>query len=120
MYDRDCCIHQSVGMEKIRPLWRHYYPSTQALIFVVDSNDCEKLETASLELNNVLREPELADVPLLVLANKQDLPGALSITQITDRMGLRYIRPRPWCILPACAISGEGLYEGLDWICGNF
>jgi hypothetical protein len=59
---------------QIRPLWRHYYQNTQGLIFVVDSNDRERVEDAREELHRMLNEPELSDAVLLVFANKQDLP----------------------------------------------
>jgi ADP-ribosylation factor protein 6 len=38
------------GQDKIRPLWRHYYAGTQALIFVVDSNDRDRIEEGRQEL----------------------------------------------------------------------
>ena len=59
------------GQDKIRPLWRHYYQNTQGLIFVVDSNDRERVEDAREELHRMLNEPELSNAVLLVFANKQ-------------------------------------------------
>merc|ERR1711874_586737 len=64
------------GQDKIRPLWRHYYQGTQGLIFVVDSNDRERIGEARDELNKTLNEDEMRDAILLVFANKQDLPNA--------------------------------------------
>ncbi|KAH8852237.1 ADP-ribosylation factor 1 [Schistosoma japonicum] len=61
------------GQDKIRPLWRHYFQNTQGLIFVVDSNDSERIGEAADELHRMLREDELRDAVLLVLANKQVL-----------------------------------------------
>jgi len=104
------------GPDKIRPLWRHYYQNTQVLIFVVDSNDRERIDEAALELNHFLREDELRDAVLLVFANKQDLPTAMSVSEVTDRLGLNAIRRRPWYIQACCATTGEGLPEGLDWL----
>lgn len=60
------------GNPKIRPLWRHYYANTDFLIFVVDSSDANKLNEAKQELYNVLKDEELAEVPLLIYANKSD------------------------------------------------
>lgn len=59
------------GQDKIRPLWRHYYQNTQGIIYVVDSNDRERVDEAALELSKLLREDELRDAVVLVLANKQ-------------------------------------------------
>ena len=73
------------GQDRIRALWRHYYQNTDAVIFVVDSSDVERLDEAASELSKVLGEPELAAARLLVLANKQDLPTAQSSELICVR-----------------------------------
>lgn len=59
------------GQDKIRPLWRHYFQNTQGLIFVVDSNDRERVGEAREELMRMLAEDELRDAVLLIFANKQ-------------------------------------------------
>merc|ERR1712054_511484 len=107
------------GQDKIRPLWRHYFQNTQGLIFVVDSNDRERVGEAREELARMLAEDELREAVLLVFANKQDLPNAMSPTEITDKLDLHAMKQRAWYIQPTCATNGEGLYEGLDWMSGN-
>lgn len=62
------------GQEKIRPLWRHYFSGTEGLIFVVDSNDRDRLKDAAYELKQILEDDCMRDVPVVVIANKQDLP----------------------------------------------
>ncbi|KAF6025527.1 hypothetical protein EB796_016163 [Bugula neritina] len=104
------------GQDKIRPLWRHYFQNTQGLIFVVDSNDRERATEAKEELKRMLDEDELRDAVLLVFANKQDLPNAMSPSEITEKLGLQSLRNRSWYIQATCATNGEGLYEGLDWL----
>ncbi|XP_003217761.1 ADP-ribosylation factor 4 isoform X1 [Anolis carolinensis] len=104
------------GQDKIRRLWWHYYPNTQGLIFVVDSNDRERIEEAAKELQKMLAEDELKDAVLLVFANKQDLPNAMAINEMTDKLGLRTVRNRSWYVQATCATQGTGLYEGLDWL----
>jgi small GTP-binding protein len=104
------------GPDKIRPLWRHYYDNTSAIIFVVDSNDVMRLDEAALDLGRVLREDELKDAIILVFANKIDLPHSVSVQHLTEVLGLKAIRLREWYIQGCCAITGEGLYEGLDWL----
>ena len=59
------------GQEKVRPLWKPYTRATDAVIFVVDSTDVERLEEAKLELHRIMRTPDNIGVPLLVIANKQ-------------------------------------------------
>eukprot|EP00455_Lapot_gusevi_P015246 TRINITY_DN176_c0_g2_i1.p1 TRINITY_DN176_c0_g2~~TRINITY_DN176_c0_g2_i1.p1 ORF type:complete len:187 (-),score=76.09 TRINITY_DN176_c0_g2_i1:199-759(-) len=112
------------GQDKIRPLWRHYYQNTQGIIFVVDSNDHERVDdshgcehSAKEELQRMLAEDELRDAVLLVFANKQDLPNAMSVQKITEKLGLNQLRQRRWFIQSCCATTGDGLYEGLDWLC---
>merc|ERR1711904_148705 len=102
------------GQDKIRLLWRHYYTNTQGLIYVVDSNDRDRIEENREELHKMLAEEELREAVLLVFANKQDLPGALTCPEITDKLGLHTIRGRTWFIQSTCAVRGDGLYEGLD------
>ncbi|XP_063238200.1 ADP-ribosylation factor 2 [Bacillus rossius redtenbacheri] len=104
------------GQDKIRQLWRHYFQNTQGLIFVVDSNDRGRIEEAEKELQNMMQEDELRDAVLLVFANKQDLPEAMSAAELTDKLGLNHLRNRKWYIQTTCATQGHGLYEGLDWL----
>lgn len=104
------------GQDKIRPLWRHYYQNTQGLIFVVDSNDRDRVVEARDELNKMLSEDEMRDAILLVFANKQDLPNAMSAAEITDKLQLNSMRNRQWYIQSTCATSGDGIYEGFDWL----
>ncbi|XP_052425412.1 ADP-ribosylation factor 4-like isoform X2 [Carassius gibelio] len=104
------------GQTKIRGLWKYYYQYTEGLIFVVDSSDHDRIETAAEELNAMLAEDEMRDAVLLVLANKQDLPKAMPVHELTDRLGLHALRGRQWFVQATCAVQGSGLYEGLDWL----
>jgi len=107
------------GQDKLRPLWRHYFQNTNGVIFVVDSNDKDRVAQARDELAKMLSEDELRDAVLLVFANKQDLPNAMSPAEITDKLGLHSLRQRNWFIQGCCATTGDGLYEGLDWLATN-
>jgi len=107
------------GQDKIRPLWRHYFQNTQGLIFVVDSNDRDRIGEGREELMRMLNEDELREAVLLVFANKQDLPNAMSASEVTDKLGLHNLRQRRWHTQSTCATSGDGLYEGLDWLSGQ-
>mmetsp|Transcript_19821 Transcript_19821/g.31047 ORF Transcript_19821/g.31047 Transcript_19821/m.31047 type:complete len:183 (-) Transcript_19821:40-588(-) len=107
------------GQDKLRPLWRHYFQNTNGVIFVIDSNDKERVVQARNELTKMLMEDELRDAVLLVFANKQDLPNAMTTAELTDKIGLHSLRQRSWYIQGCCATTGEGLYEGLDWLATN-
>ncbi|XP_018646368.1 ADP-ribosylation factor, arf, putative [Schistosoma mansoni] len=91
----------------------------KGLIFVVDSNDTDRIGEAKDELFRMLQEDELRDTLLLVFANKQDLPNALKPTELTDKLGLHQLRNRTWYIQGTCATNSSGLFEGLDWLCQN-
>jgi len=146
------------GQDKIRPLWRHYFQNTQGIIFVVDSNDRDRVTEAREELQRMLNEDELRDALLLVFANKQDLPVrliiyiplfALSVLTYFFRTLWLPLRSQTSSASPACgrvlgyvfcvvalvslsdadltlqyiqstcATSGDGLFEGLEWLSTN-
>lgn len=110
------------GQDKIRPLWRHYYTGTQGLVFVVDSQDRERIDEAKQELHRILSDREMKECLLLVFANKQDLPGgasairissfapflmhtlsfhaAMSPAEVTEKLGLHRMRDRAWYVHP--------------------
>lgn len=104
------------GQDKIRALWKHYSPNTQGLIFVVDSSDRERFVEARNQLHQILEENELREAAILVFANKQDLPNAMSSSEVAHKLGLHLLRQHRWYIQNTSAISGRGLYEGLDWL----
>eukprot|EP01088_Endostelium_zonatum_P015993 TRINITY_DN4134_c0_g1_i1.p1 TRINITY_DN4134_c0_g1~~TRINITY_DN4134_c0_g1_i1.p1 ORF type:complete len:178 (+),score=46.62 TRINITY_DN4134_c0_g1_i1:131-664(+) len=104
------------GQDRIRGLWRHYYDNTNAIIFVVDSNDRERVGEAGDELQKMMREDALKDSILLVLANKQDLPNAMTVAEMVDKLNLNSLRNRKWYIQACVATSGDGIFEGLNWL----
>jgi len=104
------------GQSKIRPLWRHYYQDAQAVIFVVDSSDRERIGVAREEVQRIIDEDMLSDAAMLVFANKQDLPNAMCAAEVTQGLGLYTTRTRDWFIQSTCATSGEGIHDGLDWL----
>ncbi len=94
-------------------LWKHYYEGNHAIIFVVDSSDQDRLELAKDELWKLLNAEECKKAALLVFANKQDLPGAIPVSDLAGKLGLHSIKGRQWFIQGAVATRGEGLYDGL-------
>ncbi|KAG9027037.1 hypothetical protein FS837_004396 [Tulasnella sp. UAMH 9824] len=77
------------GPEKNRPYWKSsYFPNTQGIIFVVDSNDRERVSQAREELQHMMNEDELQEAPFLIFANKHDLPNAMNEDEIADKLGL--------------------------------
>ena len=101
------------GQDKLRPLWRSYTRRTDGIVFVVDSVDEERMEEAKVELLRTMRQPDNASIPLLVFANKQDLPGAKDPSEVARILGLADLS-QSWHVQPACAVIGDGLDDGLE------
>ena len=105
------------GQKKIRSLWHHYYEGADAIIFCVDANDPERMGEVQEELYALLDNDRLKNASLLIYANKQDLPNAMSTAAVVDKLELSSRqRHRRWHVQGAIATTGEGLYEGLDWL----
>ena len=68
----------------------------------------------------ILKTDALRNKPLLILANKSDSPLALPVSKITSLLKLPTITDRPYKCVPTSALSGTGLYEGLDWLVEQF
>ena len=99
----------------MRPLWRAYTRSTDGIVFVVDAADCDRLEEAKVELLRTARTAE--DIPILIIANKQDIPGALDSHSISSCLSVREVSNnggRMVEVVPACAVTGEGLDFSLE------
>ena len=95
------------GQREIRPYWRNYYENTDAIIYVVDSADEGRLTELKDNLHELLAEELLANVPLLVFANKQDLePMALPADEVMELLELSNITDRTWNIQACCAKEG--------------
>eukprot|EP00093_Oithona_nana_P007866 07866.XXX_239680_241336_1 [CDS] Oithona nana genome sequencing. len=104
------------GQTSIRPYWRCYYSNTDAVIYVVDSADRDRIGISKQELVSMLEEEELKGAILVVLANKQDIEGAMSVTEVHKALGLEALKNRTFQIFKASAIKGDGLDESMEWL----
>lgn len=102
------------GQKSIRDLWRHYYENTDALIFIIDSCDKERLELAKEELHHLKSDEQLKNVPVLVFANKQDM-GVMSVSEIMSKLEMRKLNGS-WQMQGCSALTGDGVFDGLDWL----
>lgn len=117
------------GQDNLRPLWRHYYRGASGIIFVVDSTDGDRFEIAQEELHQLTKEVELQGIPsryyssydfteigvVCILANKQDKELAHGIEDISKALCLSELGSN-YIILPSSGLSGEGLFDGIDWL----
>lgn len=106
------------GQTTLRTYWRNYFEETDGVVWVVDSADRRRLRDCKEEFGKVLSQEKLAGATLLVLANKQDLDGALSSEDIATALELdgEAMAKRHWHIRPCSAVTGAGLVEGIDWL----
>ncbi|KNC72124.1 hypothetical protein SARC_15325 [Sphaeroforma arctica JP610] len=104
------------GQDSLRKTWETYYTDTKVIILVIDSTDRERLGLSKEELNRMLNHSDLKGSSLLVLANKQDLEGALTAAEISQYLNLSSIKDHGWKIQSCVGTTGEGLWAGLDYV----
>ena len=107
------------GQKSIRPFWRNYFEDTDGLVWVVDSGDVDRLQLCREQLSRVIEEERLVGASIVILANKQDLEGALTAEEISVILGLDQLLKRRFKVIPCSAVSGEGVKEGFEWIVGE-
>lgn len=107
------------GQKSLRSYWRNYFECTDGLVWVVDAADRMRLDACKHEMNILLEEERLAGATLLVLANKQDLPGALSAQEIKDILELDKITTHHWSVVGVSAVTGDKLLSAIDWLIGD-
>jgi ADP-ribosylation factor-like protein 1 len=109
----------SGGQTSIRPYWRCYYSNTDAIIYVIDSMDRDRIGISKHELVSMLEEDELKNAVLCVFANKQDLEGCMTVSEVANALGLTSLKNRKYQIFKTSAIKGTGLNEAMDWLANS-
>ncbi|GAX75160.1 hypothetical protein CEUSTIGMA_g2604.t1 [Chlamydomonas eustigma] len=104
------------GQKTLRPYWRNYYEKTDGLIWVVDSADRARLGDCKAELHALLQEERLFGATLLIFANKQDVPSALSVQELEEELDFASISKRHCRIVACSAVNGTGILDGFDWL----
>ncbi|KAK2822375.1 hypothetical protein Q5P01_022440 [Channa striata] len=100
------------GQGRMREYWTSFHEDTAAVVFVVDSSDKKRVNEARRELEQTLRSDQLRGRPLILLANKQDVNGALTATELKDKFNLNKIcSDRDWFVQPCSASTGVGVEE---------
>lgn len=117
------------GQTRVRSIWDKYYSEAHGLVFVLDSADVGRFEEARLAFDAVRDHADLDGVPFLLLANKQDLPGALTSEDIAVTLGIdaeaevlgdgaqEYaLRGHAFRLQPASALTQAGIADGVSWL----
>jgi len=115
------------GHEAARRVWRDYFPLVDAIVFIVDTHDKERLAESKKELDGLLSNPDLAKIPFLILGNKIDLPRALSEDELRVALGLHSSLTtgkgnvelkdiRPTEVFMCSIVNRQGYGEGFRWL----
>ncbi|WIA30287.1 hypothetical protein OEZ86_000377 [Tetradesmus obliquus] len=107
------------GQEKYQPLWEMHYTDAKALVFIVDAANPASMRQAAAALEAVVAHQETQGLPLLVFANKMDLPDALQPAELAEQMQLPQVAQRAFHITSCSALRNEGVQEGMKWLAGQ-
>ena len=102
------------GQHQIRPLYRYYFEKTDGLLFVIDSSDRDRIEEARDELFGIINNGSMSTVPVVILANKMDVTTAMKPSELIERLSLHSIPRQRWFVQSACALTGDGIIEGMQ------
>jgi len=104
------------GQPRFRSMWERYCRGVNAIVFVVDAADTDKLEEAASQLHELLGKPPLTGIPLLVLGNKNDLPEAIGVDEVIEKLNLKSITGREVCCYSISAKNQVNIDMTLDWL----
>lgn len=104
------------GQKDLRQYWSSYYDDADAILFVVDASDEERITECNEQLKELMNEEKLKKIPLLVFANKSDLKNVIEADEIMDKLELNGIVDRDWSLYACSALKGFGIMEGLKWL----
>lgn len=104
------------GQPRFRSMWERYCRNVNSIVYVLDSADHASLESAKTELHELINKPGLQGIPLLVLGNKNDISGALTVEQVIEKMDLKSIKGREVCCYSISAKNQVNIDITLDWL----
>mmetsp|Transcript_5220 Transcript_5220/g.8180 ORF Transcript_5220/g.8180 Transcript_5220/m.8180 type:complete len:187 (+) Transcript_5220:165-725(+) len=104
------------GQPRFRSMWERYCRGVNAVVYVVDAADHAGVDAAKSELHELLAKPTLGGIPLLVLGNKSDLPGALTVQEMIDRLELKAMRGREVCCYCISCKNSTNIEICLEWL----
>uniref|UniRef100_A0A7S1CG51 ADP-ribosylation factor-like protein 13B n=1 Tax=Bicosoecida sp. CB-2014 TaxID=1486930 RepID=A0A7S1CG51_9STRA len=116
-------VYDLGGGVRIRGLWQNYFSDVHGAIFVVDSADTARMDEVKKEFVECFKHPMLQGKPILIFANKQDLPAALDEADISQQMGLNELTSSSHLVVKTIAnceknggVIDERIFEGLNWL----
>ncbi|XP_010880344.2 ADP-ribosylation factor-like 8Bb [Esox lucius] len=104
------------GQPRFRSMWERYCRGVNAIVYMVDAADREKVEASRNELHNLLDKPQLQGIPVLVLGNKRDLQCALDEKQLIEKLNLSAIQDREICCYSVSCKEKDNIDITLQWL----
>lgn len=104
------------GQVGLRTIWEKYYEEAHAIMFVIDAATASSFEDAKSALEKVIRHEHLRGAPLLIVANKQDLPGVINDEELAKFLNFKELDDRPYMFQAVSAYDGRGIKSGIDWL----
>jgi len=119
------------GHEQVRSLWKEFFFEADAVIFIVDSADRERLPESKKELLSLIEDPNLAKSPFLILSNKTDLETSIPYSELVNELGLSGLIPeneneaelisqlkgiRSIKLFPCSLVEGTGYSQAFQWL----
>ncbi|XP_048157319.1 ADP-ribosylation factor-like protein 8B isoform X2 [Corvus hawaiiensis] len=113
-----CMLHvwDIGGQPRFRSMWERYCRGVNAVVYMVDAADLEKVEASKNELHSLIDKPQLHGIPVLVLGNKRDLPGALDEKQLIEKLNLSAIQDREICCYSISCKEKDNIDITLQWL----
>jgi GTP-binding protein SAR1 len=118
--------HDLGGHEAARRLWKDYFTTIDGIVYLVDAYDRERFPEAKKELDSLLTDEMLQNVPFLILGNKVDVPSAASEEELRDCLGLHDTygkdtkrgdsNVRPIEVFMCSVVRKMGYADGFRWI----
>ena len=116
------------GHIQARRVWKTYFPALDAIVFLVDSADQERIHESREELISLLQDEQVSSAPILVLGNKIDKPNALSEEHLKHYLGITQyctgkgqvaradLATRPLEVFMCSVLRRQGYGEGFRWL----
>jgi len=110
--------HDLGGHAQARRVWQTYTPAVDAVVFVVDATARDRFDEARRELAGLMDNDQVQSVPILVLGNKIDAPGAVGEDTLRDALGLGMwmTQDRPLAVCMCSVLKQQGYGAGFRWL----
>ncbi|KAL4491996.1 hypothetical protein ABPG72_008417 [Tetrahymena utriculariae] len=111
-------IYDMSGQSKYREMWNNYCKEIVGIIFVIDSTDYLRFQVVANEVELLLEQEDIKNrpVPILFLANKSDMQGAIAIESMKEKLKLSVITDRQWEIFQTNSLKGANIENGFQWL----